>query len=72
MSKSMYQKIVLVLADWQASAGITYCVWAAYAAILAKGIYHTLRMLPILHFMIFTKSMGLNSCHAHFGYRIFD
>jgi hypothetical protein len=39
--------------------GLTFCVWAAYASISVFGIYNTLKMLLILLFMIFYKSLWL-------------
>jgi hypothetical protein len=35
------------------------CIWAAYATVSVFGIYNTLKMLPILLFMIFYKSLWL-------------
>jgi hypothetical protein len=38
---------------------MSLCVWAAYATLGVLGLIHPLRMLPIMIFMIFYKSLWL-------------
>lgn len=59
MGFTAWSSILAHKGDWQPSIGVTYCVWAAYATISFFGIYNTLKMLPILLFMIFYKSLWL-------------
>jgi|GEM_PF-1883924 len=43
---------------WEPYEAVVWCAWAAYATLSLFGIYHTLRMLPIMLFMVFTKYSG--------------
>ena len=38
---------------------VAFCVWAAYASLSVFGLLHPLRMLPIVVFMIFYKTLWL-------------
>lgn len=38
---------------------MSLCVWAAYSTLGVLGLIHPLRMLPIMLFMIFYKSLWL-------------
>ncbi|MDZ7876721.1 MAG: hypothetical protein U5L45_03580 [Saprospiraceae bacterium] len=44
---------------WEPINAVTWCVWAAYATLSVIGIYNTLKMLPILLFMICYKTLWL-------------
>lgn len=59
MGFTAWSSILAHKGDWQPITGVTYSVWAAYATISFFGIYNTLKMLPILLFMIFYKSLWL-------------
>lgn len=45
--------------SWEPYNSVTWCVWAAYATLSFIGIYNTLKMLPIMLFMIFYKMLWL-------------
>jgi hypothetical protein len=44
---------------WNPMTAIAFSVWAAYSTMSFLGIIHTLRMLPIMMFMIFYKVLWL-------------
>jgi hypothetical protein len=44
---------------WDYLQAVAYCVWAAYATLSIVGLIHPLKMLPIVFFEIFYKSIWL-------------
>ncbi len=44
---------------WNPEIAVAWCSIAAYTTLSGLGIFHTLRMLPIMLFMIFYKSLWL-------------
>lgn len=44
---------------WDPTRAVAWCCWAAYSTLAILGVYHTLRMLPIMLFMIFYKGLWL-------------
>ncbi|MEP7149438.1 MAG: hypothetical protein ABI857_11205 [Acidobacteriota bacterium] len=44
---------------WDRFRAMSLCVWAAYATLGILGLIHPLKMLPIMLFMIFYKSLWL-------------
>lgn len=44
---------------WDRFRAMAFCVWAAYTTLGALGLIHPLKMLPIMVFMIFYKSLWL-------------
>ncbi|MGB7207349.1 MAG: hypothetical protein WBD27_01695 [Pyrinomonadaceae bacterium] len=44
---------------WDRFHAMAICVWAAYATLGVLGLIHPLKMLPIMIFMIFYKSLWL-------------
>jgi hypothetical protein len=44
---------------WDRFHAMAICVWAAYATLGVFGLIHPLKMLPIMIFMIFYKSLWL-------------
>ena len=44
---------------WDAVRGVAVCVWAAYSTLSVLGLLHPLRMLPVMLFMIFYKTLWL-------------
>lgn len=44
---------------WDRFRAVALCVWAAYATLSVLGLIHPLKMLPIMIFMIFYKSLWL-------------
>jgi hypothetical protein len=59
MGYSAWTHIFSHSGTWEPINAVTWCVWAAYATISVLGIYNTLKMLPILLFMIFYKTLWL-------------
>ena len=45
--------------SWKPITAVAMCVWAAYSTLSILGVFHTLRMLPIMLFMIFYKTLWL-------------
>src|SRR4051794_28173228 len=44
---------------WDHARAVAWCVWAAYPTMAVFGLAQPLRMLPIMVFMIFYKSLWL-------------
>lgn len=44
---------------WDPTRAVAWCTWAAYSTLAILGVFHTLRMLPIMLFMIFYKGLWL-------------
>ena len=44
---------------WDPTGAVAWCSWAAYSTLAILGVFHTLRMLPIMLFMIFYKGLWL-------------
>jgi hypothetical protein len=44
---------------WDHVRAVAFCVWAAYSTLSVLGLIHPLKMLPIVIFMIFYKSLWL-------------
>ena len=59
MGYSAWTHIFSHKGDWEPVNAVTWCVWAAYATISFIGIYNTLKMLPIMLFMICYKTLWL-------------
>ena len=45
--------------SWNPTNAVAWCSWAAYSTLAGIGIFHTLRMLPVMLFMIFYKCLWL-------------
>ncbi|MFV8372221.1 hypothetical protein [Flavobacterium sp. LB2P74] len=45
--------------EWDPTRAVAWCTWTAYSTLALLGVFHTLRMLPIMLFMIFYKSLWL-------------
>lgn len=45
--------------SWDPTRAVAWCSWAAYSTLAILGVFHTLRMLPIMLFMIFYKGLWL-------------
>jgi hypothetical protein len=45
--------------EWDRFRAMSLCVWAAYSTLGVFGLIHPLKMLPIMIFMIFYKSLWL-------------
>jgi hypothetical protein len=59
MGFTTWSNIITHQGDWKPMTGVASCMWAAYAVLSLFGIYNTLKMLPIMLFMIFYKSLWL-------------
>lgn len=59
MGYSAWTHIFSHKGTWEPINAVTWCIWAAYAIISIFGIYNTLKMLPILLFVIFYKTLWL-------------
>jgi hypothetical protein len=44
---------------WETKEGIAWSIWAAFSTLAILGVFHPLKMLPILLLEIFYKSMWL-------------
>lgn len=44
---------------WDRFRALAFCVWAAYPTLAVLGLIHPLKMLPIMLFTIFYKSLWL-------------
>ena len=44
---------------WEPTKAVARCVWTAYSTLAILGVFHTLRMIPIMLFMIFYKWLWL-------------
>lgn len=44
---------------WEPVNAVAWCTWAAYSTLAVLGIIHTLRMLPIMLFMLIYKGLWL-------------
>ena len=45
--------------EWNPTRAVAWCTWAAYSTLALLGVFHTLRMLSIMIFMIFYKGLWL-------------
>ncbi|MFM7358229.1 MAG: hypothetical protein ACKO1T_06580 [Sediminibacterium sp.] len=59
MGYSAWSHIFSHKGSWEPVNAVTWCVWTAYATISFIGIYNTLKMLPIMLFMICYKTLWL-------------
>ena len=59
VAKDAWSVIISHKGEWDPTRAVAWCSWAAYSTLAVLGIYHTLRMLPIMLFMIFYKGLWL-------------
>lgn len=57
--KDAWTKILKHEGEWQPEIAVAWCAIAAYTTLSGIGIFHTLRMLPIMLFMFFYKGLWL-------------
>ncbi|HEX9962677.1 MAG TPA: hypothetical protein VGB00_17220 [Pyrinomonadaceae bacterium] len=54
-----WKTIITHEGPWDRFRAMSVCVWAAYATLAVFGLFHPLRWLPVMIFMIFYKSLWL-------------
>ena len=54
-----WMSIITHQGPWDHVRAVAFCVWAAYSTLSILGLIHPLRMLPIMLFTIFYKSIWL-------------
>lgn len=59
MARTAWSSILSHQGDWEPYRAMATCVWAAYGTLSLLGLLHPLRMLPIVLFMIFYKTLWL-------------
>ena len=59
MAPTAWSNILGHQGAWEPYRAMADCVWAAYGTLALLGLLHPLRMLPVLLFMIFYKSLWL-------------
>ena len=59
VGKDSWSKIINHQSNWEPMTAMAVSVWAAYSTLSFLGIFHTLKMLPIMVFMVFYKSLWL-------------
>ncbi|TGV04721.1 hypothetical protein [Flavivirga rizhaonensis] len=58
-AKDAWTQLITHKGDWNATIAIAWCSIAAYTTLSGLGIFHTLKMLPIMLFMFFYKGLWL-------------
>jgi len=59
VAKDAWTEIITKEGPWNPENAIVWCVLAAYTTLSGLGIFNTLKMLPIMLFMIFYKGLWL-------------
>ena len=59
MARTAWSSILAHQGAWEPYRAMATCVWAAYGTLALLGLLHPLRMLPLVLFMIFYKSLWL-------------
>lgn len=54
-----WRAIITHQGPWDHVRAVAFCVWASYSTLSVLGLIHPLKMLPIMIFMIFYKSLWL-------------
>lgn len=57
--KDAWTELITYQGTWDNEIAIAWCAMAAYTALSGLGIFHTLRMLPIMLFMFLYKGLWL-------------
>ena len=58
-AKDAWTKLLTHQGDWHPEIAIAWCALAAYTTLSGLGVFHTLKMLPIMLFMFFYKGLWL-------------
>ena len=59
VAKDAWAELITHKGEWNAEVAIAWCSIAAYTTLAGLGIFHTLKMLPIMLFMFFYKGLWL-------------
>ena len=59
VARDSWTVILMHQGSWDYLQAVAYCVWAAYATLSVVGLIHPLKMIPIVLFEIFYKSIWL-------------
>jgi hypothetical protein len=59
LGKSAWTYIFTHRGPWAPDNAVAWCVWAAFSALAGLGIFHPLKMLPLLLLEIFYKVLWL-------------
>ncbi len=59
MARTAWSNILGHRGAWEPYLAMGNCVWAAYGSLAVLGLWHPLRMLPLVLFMIFYKVLWL-------------
>ena len=58
-AKDAWTELITHEGDWDPEIAVAWCAIAAYTTLSGLGIFHTLRMLPIMMFMLLYKGLWL-------------
>ncbi|WP_299626682.1 hypothetical protein [uncultured Tenacibaculum sp.] len=58
-AKDAWTELITHKGDWNPEIAVAWCSIAAYTTLSGLGIFNTLKMLPIMLFMIFYKGLWL-------------
>ncbi|WP_348709685.1 hypothetical protein [Tenacibaculum sp. 190524A05c] len=58
-SSDAWAELLTHKGEWNPEIAVAWCSIAAYTTLSGIGIFHTLKMLPIMIFMIFYKALWL-------------
>src|SRR5690606_7408131 len=59
VAKDAWTELITHKGDWNPETAVAWCAIAAYTTLSGIGIFHTLKMLPIMLFMFLYKGLWL-------------
>lgn len=59
VGKESWTTIITHPGPWEALESVTFSVWAAYSTLSIVGVFYTLKMLPMMLFIVFYKAIWL-------------
>ncbi|NBC25047.1 MAG: hypothetical protein GVX78_05475 [Bacteroidetes bacterium] len=59
VAKDAWIELMTHSGEWNAEIAIAWCAIAAYTTLSGLGVFHTLKLLPIMLFMFFYKGLWL-------------
>lgn len=54
-----WMRLITFTGEWDHVRAVAWCVWAAYPTMGVLGLFKPLKLLPIMIFMVFYKSLWL-------------